>query len=113
MTTEVLPLLEHPAGMTAVDVPDKRWVDAVAEQFLQSRRQRAYDVRSDGEHVVLLRPQPARGVLEQHAEARTLGAVGTPAGPEAGGGGRDGPGRHPGGDGLGLGDGAPGRPPGA
>src|SRR4051794_25723052 len=83
MTTEALPLLEHPAGMTAVDVPDKRWVDAVSQQFLQSGRQRAYDVRRNGEHVVLLRPQPSRGVLEQHAEARALGAVGTAAVPES------------------------------
>src|SRR4051794_29458516 len=94
MTTEALPLLEHPAGMTAVDVPDKRWVDAVSEQFLQPGWQRAHDFRSDGEHVVLLRPEPAGGVLEQHAEAGGLGAVGTPPGPEGGPKEKDRPGRH-------------------
>src|SRR4051794_41829879 len=84
MTTEALPLLEHPAGMTAVDVPDKRWVDAVSEQFLQPGWQRAHDFRSDGEHVVLLRPQPADGVLKQHAEAGGLSAGGPPPMPEGG-----------------------------
>src|SRR3954468_6958171 len=82
MTTEALPLLEHPAGMTAVDVPDERWVDAVSEQLLQPGRQRAHDIGGNGEHVVLLRAQPSRGVLEQHAEARALGAVGPAAVPE-------------------------------
>src|SRR3954470_22253346 len=83
MTTEALPLLEHPAGMTAVDVPDKRWVDAVSEQFLQSGRQGTHDLRGNGEHVVLLWPQPAGGVLEQYAETRALSAVRAPAVPEA------------------------------
>src|SRR3954451_6630502 len=94
MTTEALPLLEDPAGMTAVDVPDKRRVDAVSEQFLQSRRQRAYDVRSNREHVVLLWPQPTCGVLEQHAEAGALGAVGAAAVPEGAKDEQDRPGGH-------------------
>src|SRR4051794_20545265 len=94
MTTEALPLLEHPAGMTAVDVPDKRWVDAVSEQFLQPGWQRAHDFRRDGEHVVLLWPQPAGGVLEQYAEAGALGAVGTAAMPEGAEDEQDRPGRH-------------------
>src|SRR3954451_1402001 len=109
MTTEALPLLEHLAGRVAVDVPDKRWVDAVSEQFLQSCRQGAHDLRSNGQHVVLLWPQPARGVLEQHAEARALGAVGAAAVPEAAEDEQNGPGRDRGGDGLVWGDGSPGR----
>src|SRR3954447_5222519 len=68
--------------MPAVDVADERRMNAVAQQLLQPRVERAHDVARHGKDVVLLLTQPARGVLQQHAQPRPLGVVGTAAMPE-------------------------------
>ena len=69
-------------------------MDAVSQQLLQPWLQRPHDVGRDGEDVVLLRAQPSGGVLEQNAEARPLGAVGSAAVPQVAEEEQHRPGRH-------------------
>jgi len=69
--------------MAAVDVSHERRVDVVAEQFLQPFRQLASDVTGHGQAVVLLLPQPAGRVLQDHAESRPGGPVLAASVPEA------------------------------
>ena len=69
--------------MAAVDVADERRVNVVAEQFLQPLGQVADNIAGNGQAVIFLRPQPARRVLQDHAEPRPGGAVRPAAVPEA------------------------------
>src|SRR5580700_1629956 len=67
------------AGVAAVDIAEERRVDVVAEQFLEPRRERPDHAARHREAVVLLRPQPGGGVLQDHAEPRPAGVVGPAA----------------------------------
>jgi hypothetical protein len=69
--------------VAAVDVADERRVNVVAEQFLQPFRQTADNITGNGQAVVLLRSEPAHGVLEDHAEPWSGGLIHTTAMPEA------------------------------
>ena len=69
--------------MAAVDVADERRVNVVAEQFLQPFRQAADNLTGDGQAVVFLCPEPARGVLKDHAEPWSGCLVRAAAMPEA------------------------------
>src|ERR1700729_3080646 len=69
--------------MSTVNVAEERRADVVTEQLLQAWRQIARDVPRNGEAVVLLGAQPARGVLQDHAQARLPPPVGAAAVPEA------------------------------
>ena len=64
-------------------LPDERRVNVVAEQFLQPLRQVTNHVTRNGQAVVLLWPQPACRVLQDHAESRPGGLIRATAVPEA------------------------------
>ena len=74
---------KHRARVAAVDVPHERRVNVVAEQFLKPFRQLTGDVTGHGQAVVLLLPQPAGRVLQDHAESRPGGPVRAASVPEA------------------------------
>jgi acyl-CoA hydrolase len=71
------------AGMQAVHVPDERRVDVVTEQLLQPLGQLPHGRARNCQQVGLLLPEPARGVLQDHAEPRLVCLVGPAAMPEA------------------------------
>src|SRR3954452_7009505 len=80
--------------MPAVDVAHERRIDVVAEHLLQRCRQRRHELRSDTDHMVLLRAQPCGDVLEDDTQTRPLRLVGTTAMPDAAGVEGDAPGGH-------------------
>jgi acyl-CoA hydrolase len=71
------------AGVRAVHVADERRVDVVAEEFLEPLGQLPDRRPRHRQEVVLLLPEPARCVLQDHAEPRLPGLVGPAAVPEA------------------------------
>src|SRR5262249_7824596 len=60
------------AGVAPIDVADEGRVDVVAEELLQAVGQRRGDGGRNDEDMVLDRPQPGGGVVENDAEAVLL-----------------------------------------
>src|SRR5438105_4415432 len=77
------PGVQQVARVAAVDIADERRVDVVAQQLLQAAGEVTRRVGGDGEDVVLDRAQPGGRVVEHHAQAGGVGAVGAAAVPQA------------------------------
>ncbi len=70
---------QEPSRVAPVHVAHERREDVVAEQLLEALGQGGHHVGPDADEVGLLGPQPRRRVLEDHAEAGPVGAVGAAA----------------------------------
>src|SRR5438270_9876169 len=79
----VCALIEQLHRRLLVDVADEPAVHAIANEFLQTRGERAHERRRDPELLVLLLTDVAGAVVHGDADAPLAGAVGTAAVPQA------------------------------
>src|SRR5579875_916948 len=86
--------VEDPPRVAAVHVAQEGRVDVVPEELLKAGRQPSRKVLRHRQAMVLLGPQPAHDVLEDHPQPGTVGAVGATTVEQVAQVHKHGPGRH-------------------
>src|SRR3569832_137610 len=79
---EIAAAVQELRGALLADVADQALVDAVANQFLQARRERLHEFGREAELLVLLLSDEAGAVVHGNAGAPRIRAVGAAAMPE-------------------------------